>query len=171
MRSTPGRHAGMRRRSVLERVVERGELRFEVFFGVARNFKRFFHDVDAVVAHRAGGKLHAVAHDVVLVGENVLRLFVQQRVHTALRHGERVVREHDRAGFLVGLEHREIDDEAELEAVFVDEAEARAELRADLPGKLRGDVRLVGDEENDAAGFQTGAADQFVRAFRPEDIC
>src|SRR3546814_587269 len=49
--------------------------------------------VGPVVPDRARGKLHAVAHDVVLIGEDVERVFRFQRLQLALRHREGVVAE------------------------------------------------------------------------------
>ena len=77
-----------------------------------------------MVAHRAGGELHAVAHEVVLVGGDAERVDLatfrlQQRVQPAGGHGERVVAEFQLARLLADLVHREIDDPAELVALLI----------------------------------------------------
>src|SRR3546814_8604630 len=69
--------------------------------------------VGPVVPDRARGKLHAVAHDVVLIGEDVERVFRLQRLQLALRHREGVVAEIHLLRVLVIFIHREIDDPAE----------------------------------------------------------
>ena len=116
--------------------MERAEQRAEAFFhfvgGVARKLKRFNHNVGAVISNRAGRKLDAVADDVVLIRLNRQRVLVFERVHFALRHGERVVGEVKLALFVLFI-HREIGDKAHLEAVFVDKIHAFAERRANLP--------------------------------------
>ena len=53
-----------------------------------------------------------------------------QRLQPALRHRERVVAEVDLLGRLVVLEHREVDDPAELEGVLGDQAQLLADLGA-----------------------------------------
>jgi len=88
--------------------------------GVTGYFKRFYHNLRQMVSHRAGGKLHAVAHDVVLPREDIKRVFGSKRLKPALRHGERIVRKFNRACFLVCAVHREIHDKAELKLVFID---------------------------------------------------
>ncbi len=64
----------------------------------------------------------------------------------------------------VRLEHREIDDEAQLKAVRVYQIQPPAEFLADLPGEPGGGVGLVGDEEQHAAGLHPGAPGQLVAA-------
>ena len=83
-----------------------------------------------MVTHSTGGELYAVANEVVLVCQNVERvnlaaLGLKQRFHTAGGHGERVVAELQLAGFLADLVHGEIDDPAELVALFIHVALAR----------------------------------------------
>src|SRR3546814_3301293 len=49
----------------------------------------------------------------------------------ALRHREGVVAEIDLAGFLVGLEHREVDDPAHFEFVGIDQIELFGDARSE----------------------------------------
>ena len=79
-----------------------------------------------------------------LIVERVLRL---QRFHLALRHRERVVAEIDLLQLLVVFEHREIDDPAELEAAFLDQAELLAHAGARGAGELGRVLFLAGSEE------------------------
>ena len=141
----------MRRSAVFERGVQRAELRLEVVLGIAGDRKRLDHDIEVVVTHSAGTELHAVAHDVVLVGEDVAGILLQKSLHTALRHRERVVGEYDLTALFILLEHREIHDEAELEAALVDKIEPCRDLGADLTGELGSLGGCVGDEVDDVA--------------------
>ena len=152
----------MRRSAELERVVERAELACNVLFGVACDLERLYHDVEVVVADSAGGKLNAVAYDVVLISEDIQRILVQQCVQTALRHGERVVREDDLAGLLVQLVHREVNDEAQFEAALIDEVHALCDLGADLSGELRSVLLGVGDEVKYVAFLELAACRQLL---------
>src|SRR3546814_9807632 len=86
--------------------------------------------VGPVVPDRARGKLHAVAHDVVLIGEDVERVFRFQRLQLALRHREGVVAEIDLLRVLVIFIHREIDDPAEAEGVLLRSEEHTSELQS-----------------------------------------
>ena len=149
----------MRRRAVLEGVVERRELRLEVVLGVACHVERLLHDLDVVVTHGAGGQLYAVADDVVLIGEDLLGLLVEQRVKSALRHGEGIVGKDDLA-VLVSLEHREVHDEAQFKAALVDQIKTFGDLGADLSGELGRFLGGVGDEVDHVARLGAVALDQ-----------
>ena len=63
-----GGNARMRGRAVAEGVVHGGELGLHVFLAQAHQLKGLDHDLRVVVPHCAGGQLHAVADQVVLVG-------------------------------------------------------------------------------------------------------
>jgi hypothetical protein len=80
-------------------------------------------------------------------GERVLRL---ERGESALRHGERVVREFDRLGLVVHLEHRIVDDPGEVEFVLLDEVELLGDLDAHRAEDFGGFGFVeVGGEEDD----------------------
>ncbi len=61
------------------------------------------------------------------IGLDRQRILGLQRLEPALRHRERVVAELDLAGVRVALEHREVDDPAEAERPWLDQAELVAE--------------------------------------------
>ena len=65
------RHACMRRRAKLECIVQSAEFLFQHLLIIARNLKRLHHDIQIMVPHCPGGQLHAVAHNVVLVSQNL----------------------------------------------------------------------------------------------------
>src|SRR5665648_1167624 len=72
---------------------------------VAGDGEGLLHDLRLVVPDGAGGQLHAVAHHVILVGEDIFRLHGVERFEAALRHGKGAVREVDLLLVLVPLEH------------------------------------------------------------------
>ena len=138
-----------------------------------------------MVAEAARDDLEAVADQVVLERLDGERILVFQRVHAALRHRERIVREVDLLLVLVPLVEREVDDPGEFEGVLVDEAKLlrrrccarrrricrtsagspaakkhriaifKAELRADRFGSLRPDV--LGDRASAFERFAFGS--------------
>ena len=69
-------HTGVWWGTKLESVVERTEFRLQVFFAVACDFKGFDHDIQIVVADSTGGKLHAVADDIILISQDIFRVQV-----------------------------------------------------------------------------------------------
>ena len=75
------RNAAVRRRAILEGAIHAAEFLDQHFLAIARDLERLLHDLGAVVADRAGRQLHAVADDVVLIGENVERVLRLQRLH------------------------------------------------------------------------------------------
>ncbi len=62
-----GGNARVGGRAIAERVVHGGEFGLHVVLAQTHQLKRLDHDLRVVVAHRAGGELHAVAHQIVLV--------------------------------------------------------------------------------------------------------
>ena len=122
----------MRRRAVLERAVQCWEFCFHNGLVVAGNIEGFDHQLGTVVTNRARRELGAVADDVVLVSQNLERIFVEQVVHSALRHRERVVGEFHFA-VIVELVHREVDDPAEAEDVFFEQVELLREFGEHMP--------------------------------------
>src|SRR5579859_1566464 len=136
----------VRRRAELEGVDHARKLGVDFLLGIARNRERLVHDIRAVVPDRARRQLHAVADDVVLEGEDIERILALQRLQPALRHRERIVREVDLLVVLVILEHWEVDDPAELEALLIDQAELFAHAGAGEAGEL-GRLRFLASRE------------------------
>ena len=168
----------MGRCAVAEGVVHGGELLLHVLLAQTHQLEGFDHDLGVVVTDSAGGKLHAVAHQIVLVGVNVqgihlATLGLQQHLHAAVGHGERVVAELQLAGLVADLVHGEVHDPAELVALLVHVtlaggAEGLNHHARGLGGVLTGShhhqrvgleiqhltelVLLAGDKLGDAAG-------------------
>ena len=76
----------MRGRTVRESTYHVAKLFIDLFAAVTGDGERFVHDVRAMVSNGAGGELHAITHDVVLIGENLERIFGFERFQTTLRH-------------------------------------------------------------------------------------
>lgn len=72
-----------------------------------------------MVPDSAGGQLHAVADQIILVSIDVKRVFLCQILHAALGHGERIVAEFQLSGLLANLVHGEVYDPAEFVALLV----------------------------------------------------
>ena len=108
----------MWRCSVAECIVHGREFCLHILLAETNQLKCLDHDLRVMVTNRTGGKLYAVAHQIVLVSKNRKRLLVAECVHTALRHGERVVAEFQLSGLLADLIHREIYDPAEFVAIL-----------------------------------------------------
>ena len=123
-----------------------------------------------MVADSAGAELNAVANDVVLVGEDVAGILFGESLHTALGHREGVVGEDHAAAFLIVLEHREVDDEAEFKAALIDQVEAVSNLCPDLTGELGSVGGGVGDEVDDVAGLGAVAADELFAVALFEEL-
>ena len=114
-------HTGVRRGTKLESVVERTEFRLQVFFAVACDFKGFDHDIQIMVADSTGGKLHAVADDIILISQDIFRVHGVQCFKAALRHREWVVCEIHLLFVLVVFIHREVVDKTEAEGILLDQ--------------------------------------------------
>ena len=121
---------------------------------VAGDLEGLVHDLRLVVPDRARRQFDAVADDVVLVAEHVLRVLGLQRLEAALGHGERIVREVDLLFLVVPFIHREVDDPAELEAVLGDHLQVLAGLGAGGAGELGELFRHAADEEDRVAVFE-----------------
>ena len=72
------------------------------------------HNLRIMVSHCAGRQLYAVADQIVLVCQNLQRILIVQRIHTALGHGERIMTEFQFAGLFADFVHREINNPTEL---------------------------------------------------------
>ena len=179
----------MGRRAELHRVEHAAEFGFDHVLAVAGDRKRLVHDFGQVVSDRTGAELDAIADDVVLESLDLERIVVFQRRHAALWHGEGVVRELDFPGFLVFLEHGEVDDPDELEGAFFDQAQLAAGFVAGLPGELQRRQTLVTGEEAgvtrlqpqlladgfgtlfaDVLGQRAGALNAAVVGLAPENV-
>src|SRR5690606_25323590 len=127
-----------------------------------------------VVTDRAGGKLHAIADNVVLEGSDaenflfIIRAELQELVERIVRHGEGVMREVDLLLLLIPLEHGEVHDPAELEDTLFHKAKLGADARARETGKackLRGHT---GHEEDGIAFLEAKLGADRFGAFRPD---
>ena len=155
-------------RSVGKGVVHGGELGLYILLPQAYQLEGLHHDLRVVVAHRAGGELHAVAYQVVLVGGDgegidLAPLCPEQHLQLALGHGEGIVAELQRPGFLTDLIHGEIHDPAEFVALPVHVAGAEiAQLIAQYAGGLLGGEARSGGKAHKAVGLQAQGADDRV---------
>ena len=78
-------------RTVAERIVHGRELGLDIGFAEAHELKGTDHDLGVVVPDGAGGQLHAVADQIVLIGIDRQRVDLAamralERLQTALRH-------------------------------------------------------------------------------------
>ena len=155
-----GRDAAVRRRAERERVQHAAEFLLQHAFVIAGDGESLLHHVRPMVADRAGGKLHAVADDVVLDRLESEHLFAvggferEELLGRQVRHGKRIVREVDFLLLLVPLVHRKVDDPAEREPVAVDQPELLADPGARGARELEKLLRLAGDEEDRIAVVQ-----------------
>ena len=143
----------MRRRTELKRADHAAETLIHRLALVTGNLERLIHDVRAVIPDCAAGELDAVADNVILIGEDVKRFLIEKRIHSPLRHGERVVAEYDLVRLLIQFKHREVHDPAEFEHIRVNEPEPVSELGPDLPADLKHLRLLIGKEEHYIAGL------------------
>ena len=123
-----------------------------------------------MVANPAGGEFVAVAGDVVLEGLDGQRILARERFKAALRHRERIVREVELLLLLVPLEHRKIDDPAELEPAFVDELELLPDFRAREAGEFGEFFRIAGDEKRRVARFEAERRPDRLGALRADVV-
>ena len=119
-----GGDAGVGRCTVAEGVVHGGELLLHILLAQAHQLKGLDHDLGVVVTDGTAGQLHAVAHQVILVGGDgqgvdFAPLRLQQYLQAAAGHGERIVAELQLAGLVADLVHGEVHDPAELVALLV----------------------------------------------------
>ena len=112
----------MGRTAVLEGIIERAKAVLDILRRVAGNLEGLDHGAWLMVSDRAAAQFHAVAHDVVLVGQDIERIHAIERFATTLGHRKRVVAEVDLLGGLVVFVHRIIDDPAEAEGVLFNQA-------------------------------------------------
>ena len=158
-------------RTVAERIVHGRELGLDIGFAEAHELKGTDHDLGVVVPDGAGGQLHAVADQIILIGVDRQRVDLAamrtlKRLQAALRHGERVVAELQLAGLLADLIHREVDDPAELIALGIHMAlDLRAEQLAQYACGLDGRAVLAGGQRDEAVLRQAELFDDLVLLF------
>ncbi len=155
-------HAAMRRRAVLECAIETAEALFHVLLAEADLLECLDHDVRQLVTDRAGSNFKAVADEIVLVSLDRQRILVFQRVHTALRHGERVVREVELLVVLVPFVEREVDDPCQFETVTIDEVQFFTGARAGVAREL---VELGRQASHEEAGVAIAEAELVAQRF------
>ena len=114
----------MGRRTIAEGVVHGGELLLHILLAQTHQLKGLDHDLGIVVPDGAAGQLHAVAHQVILVGGDgqgvdLAPLGLQQHLQAAAGHGEGIVAELQLTGLVADLVHGEVHDPAELIALLV----------------------------------------------------
>ena len=152
----------MWRGTKLESVVERTEFRLQVFFAVACDFKGFDHDIQIVVADSTGGKLHAVADDIILISQDIFRVHGVQCFKAALRHREWVVCEIHLLLVLVVFIHREVVDKTEAEGILLDQVKTFTQFVAELSGKKVSTFFFIRNKENRIAHFKTCEFSKFL---------
>ena len=159
----------MGRCTVSESIVHSGELALNVLFTEAYKLEGLQHDLGIVVTNSAGGKLYAVADQIVLEcgdGKRICLAFgsLLEDLKTAVGHGEGVVTEFQLAGLLTDLVHGEVDDPAELIALLIHVLGAEcAQLVAENAGGLLRCQLLAGGR------FVTLSTAEFLGK-KPEDI-
>src|SRR5262245_20461551 len=77
----------------------------------------------------------------------------------------------DLLGRLVILEHRKVDDPAELERIVGNQAHLLTELGARLAGEYPGWFRLVGDEEHRIAVLGRREPFETLQALAGHELC
>ena len=101
-----------------------------------------------MVSHRAGGELHAIADDIVLVCQNVKRLLGVECLQTALRHGKRIVCKADLLCLGIPLKHGEIIHIAETERILFVQIQLLSQLISDLSCIIAGALLLISNKED-----------------------
>src|SRR5690606_25149475 len=167
----------MRRGAIFESVQHAAELALHHRFVIARNAEGLVHHIWLVVTDRAGGKLHAIADNVVLEGSDaenflfIIRAKLQELVERIVRHREGIVREVDLLLFLVPLEHGEVHDPAELEDALFHKAKLGADTRARQTGKACKLRRHAGHEEDGITFLKTKLGTDRLGPFRSDVLC
>ena len=169
-----GRDPAMRRRAILKRAVHAAEFFEQHILAIARESESLLHNVGAVVPDRPRRQLDAIADNVILKrldredGFLIGGVECDESIVIEVRHRKRIVRKVDFLFVLIPLIHREIDDPAELEDVFLREAELVADLEPRRPGEFGGFFFLVASEEHRVAGVEAGLFRDFRLHFGGE---
>ena len=153
----------MRRRAVLEGVEDRPELLAHPLEGVTLELEAALEQVAPMDPDRAATELPAVEREVVLERPGVPRRIIRRRLRRVARRGheqrlvlgqdarERVVGGVPAADLGVPLVHREAVDPDVRQDVRVGQAEPVAELDAQPPEDVGGDLGSVGDDQDEVA--------------------
>src|SRR3984893_18716886 len=157
-----GRDPAVRRRAILESAIHAAEFFEQRILAIAGECEGLRHDVRPMVSYRAGGKLDAVADDVILNGldaENrffVSRIELEKSLGIEIRHRKRIMRKVNFLLLLVPFVHWKIDDPAEFKDGLFGEAELTADTKPRGTSEFGGVVFLVASEKHRVAGFQSG---------------
>ena len=148
----------MGRRTVAEGVIHGGEFLLHILLAQMHHLESLNHNLGIVVTHGAGAKLHAVAHQVVLIGGDAQRidlaaLGLQQHLHAAAGHGERIVAELQLAGLVTDLVHGEVHDPAKFIALLIHMALAGGAKGLDHHAHALGGA-LAGSHDHQRVGRQ-----------------
>jgi len=164
----------MRGSAVAEGIVHGGELLLHVLLAQTYHLESLYHYLRVVVTHGAGAELHAVAHQVVLVGSDAQGVYLptlclQQHIQAAGGHGEGIVAELQLAALLAYLVHWEVHYPAELVALLVHMVGAGGaqHLAHDAGGLLSGLLAACG-HANQAARLQLQSIDNLLLAVGKE---
>ena len=105
-----------------------------------------------MVTYCAGGQLHAVAYDVVLISQDLQRIHGIQCFQAALGHRERIVGESDLLRLGIQLKHREIVHIAETVSILLDQIQLLAQLGTDMTCIVVRLILFVRNEEDGISG-------------------
>ena len=141
----------MGRGTEFERIQQAAELLLDVLIAISRNVERPIHDIRQMVSYRAGRQFNSVAHNVVLVGQNLQRVLGVQGVQTTLRHGKRVVAEINTTGVLVQFVHGIVHDPTKPKRAVFNQPKVFAHLRANPACQSGGVIGGVAGEKDRVA--------------------
>ncbi len=141
----------MRRGPQFERVDHAAKPLVHLGGRVPGNLERLVHHLRTMIPDRSTGKLNPVADNIILIGKNFQRVLLTQRLHPALRHGERIMRESDGPGLLIKFKHREIHDPAEPVHILGYQIKIPPQFRPQIPADLVHRVHHVADKEHHIA--------------------
>ena len=105
-----------------------------------------------MVTYCAGGQLHAVAYDVVLISQDLQRIHGIQCFQAALGHRERIVGESDLLRLGIQLKHREIVHIAETVSILLDQIQLLAQLGTDMTCIVVRLILFVRNKEDGISG-------------------
>jgi len=156
----------VRRRTELERIKEKAEFLLRLFLVDAEQLEDLLLDILFVDTDGTAAQLDAVEDDVIGDRFDILDMFVVE----VFGHRERMVQGFDAP--LFDLEHREVDDPEEFEAVSVDQVhllvfgDEDAEASHVVPHR----VLVARTEEDDVADFDPRALDNGLQVFLFEEL-
>ena len=150
-----GCHTCMRGSTKLECLIQGSEFRLQSLLVIARDFKCLYHNIQVMISHCTGGKLHTVADNIILVSQDLQRILVQQCIQTSLGHGERIVGKANLLGLLIQLEHREVIHIAETICILLAEIQLVAKLNTKLTCIVVCLLLLICNEEQGISRHQS----------------